>query len=167
MHARFVGDVLNYLINISFPAKIPMVRNEAVLEFLIDVPARLAHRGGGKFMATITLDILIYSCGIPLFISLMLATPGIMSRWAEILKGLCWLVVYEVLAMYVSACYNTINMLHIIGADTRWLLDLPWNPHLNLFAQTTFALVLPSALAVFLWAAYHSDYFMLQHSELD
>ena len=27
-------------------------------------------------MATITLDILIYSCGIPLFLALMLATPG-------------------------------------------------------------------------------------------
>jgi hypothetical protein len=48
-------------------------------------------------------------------------------------------------------------MLHMIGADTHWLFGLPWSPQLNLLAQTTFALVLPSALAVFLWAALNAS----------
>lgn len=167
MHAKLVGNMLHYLINASFPAKAPMVQNGAVLEFLMSVPAGLSKRGGdGSIMATITLDILIYSCGIPLFVALMLATPGFLARWVDILKGLVWLLAYEVLAMYVSVCNNTLNMLHIIGADTRWLFGLPWSPHLNLLAQTTFALVLPSALAIFLWAAFHSD-FMIQNQSLD
>jgi hypothetical protein len=113
-------------------------------------------------MAAITLDILIYSCGIPLFFALMLATPGITSHWRSPLKGLGVLLLYEVAALFVSACYNTLNLLHMIGADTRWLFGLPWSPQLNLLAQTTFALVLPSALAVFLWATFNGEFIRSQ-----
>lgn len=109
-------------------------------------------------MATVTLDILIYSCGIPLFFSLMLATPGIRDRWYSVLKGLACMLLYEIVALFISACYNTLNMLHLIGADTRWLWGLPWNPQLNLLAQTAFALVLPSALAIFIWAMLNEDF---------
>jgi hypothetical protein len=116
-------------------------------------------------MATITLDVLIYSCGIPLFLALMLATPGIKARWQSLLGGLGVLLIYEVAALFVSACYNTLNMLHMIGADTRWLFGLPWSPQLNLLAQTTFALVLPSALAVFLWAGLNGDFIRSQAAE--
>jgi hypothetical protein len=95
----------------------------------------------------------------------MLATPGIKTRWQSLLGGLGILLIYEVAALYVSACYNTLNMLHMIGADTRWLFGLPWSPQLNLLAQTTFALVLPSALAVFLWAALNGDFIRSQAAE--
>ena len=159
VHAELLGQLLQWLVNVSFPVKVPMVRKEAVLEFLLSVPASLSRRGGeGSVMATITLDILIYSCGIPLFLALMVATPGILSRWRSLLVGLGWLLAYEVVALFVSTCYNTLNMLHMIGADTRWLFGLPWSPQLNLLAQTTFALVLPSALAVFLWASLNGDF---------
>jgi hypothetical protein len=158
-HAELVGQILQWLVNASFPVKVPMVRKEGVLEFLLSVPASLSRRGGdGSVMATITLDILIYSCGIPLFFALMLATPRVLGRWRSLLVGLGWLLVYEVVALFVSTCYNTLNMLHMIGADTGWLFGLPWSPQLNLLAQTTFALVLPSALAVFLWASLSGDF---------
>ena len=69
---RFAGQVMHWLVNATFLVKVPMVRTEAVLEFLLSVPASLSRRGvDGSAMATITLDILIYSCGIPL----ILATP--------------------------------------------------------------------------------------------
>lgn len=162
-HAEVIGQVLQWLVNASFPVHVPMVRKGAVLEFLLSVPASMSRRGGdGIVQATITLDILIYSCGIPLFLALMLATPGILSRWRSVLMGLGYLLIYEVTALFVSTCYNTLNMLHMIGADTRWLFGLPWNPQLNLLAQTTFALVLPSALAVFLWAAFNGDFVQSQ-----
>lgn len=158
-HAEVIGQVMQWLVNATFPVKVPMVRKDAVLEFLLTVPATLSRQGGdGAIMATITLDILIYSCGIPLFLALMLATPGIRSRWPSVLKGLGWMLLYEVVALFISACYNTINMLHLIGADTRWLWGLPWNPQLNLLAQTAFALVLPSALAIFIWAMLNEDF---------
>ena len=167
-HAELVGQFMQWLVNATFPVKVPMVRKEAVLEFLLSVPAALSRRGGdGSIMATITLDILIYSCGIPLFLALMLATPGIKTRWQAVLGGLGVLLIYEVTALFVSACYNTLNMLHLIGADTRWLFGLPWSPQLNLLAQTTFALVLPSALAVFLWAGLNADFIRSQSSGLD
>ena len=157
-HAELVGQVMQWLVNTAFPIHVPMVRKEAVLEFLLSVPASLSQRGGdGTIQATITLDILIYSCGIPLFLALMLATPGILSRWRSSLLGLGVLLTYEVTALFVSACYNTLNMLHMIGADTHWLFGLPWSPQLNLLAQTTFALVLPSALAIFLWATLNAS----------
>ena len=162
-HAEGVGQVMQWLVNASFPIHVPMVRKDAVLEFLLSVPASMSRRGGdGLIQATITLDILIYSCGIPLFLALMLATPGILPRWRSVLMGLGWLLIYEVVALFVSTCYNTLNMLHMIGADTRWLFGLPWNPQLNLLAQTTFALVLPSALAVFLWAAFNGEWIQAQ-----
>jgi len=88
----------------------------------------------------------------------MLATPGVLRRWRDLLTGLGALFIYEIIAMFVSAGYNTLTLLHNIGADTRWLFGLPWSPHLNLLAQTTFALVLPSALAVFLWVAFNGDF---------
>lgn len=162
-HAELVGQIMQWLVNLTFPIHVPMVRKEAVLEFLLSVPASLSRQGGdGSVMATITLDILIYSCGIPLFFALMLATPGIKSRWRSPLKGLGVLLLYEVAALFVSACYNTLNLLHMIGADTRWLFGLPWSPQLNLLAQTTFALVLPSALAVFLWATFNGEFIRSQ-----
>lgn len=158
-HAELIGQVMQWLVNTTYPVNVPMVRKEGVLEFLLSVPASLSRRGGeGSVMATITLDILIYSCGIPLFLALMLATPGFLGRWRSVLIGLGWLLAYEVVALFVSTCYNTLNMLHMIGADTGWLFGLPWSPQLNLLAQTTFALVLPSALAVFLWAALNGDF---------
>ena len=157
-HAELVGQIMQWLVNATFPIHVPMVRKEAVLEFLLSVPASMSRRGGdGLVQATITLDILIYSCGIPLYLALMLATPGILSRWRPVLMGLGCLLIYEVTALFVSTCYNTLNMLHMIGADSHWLFGLPWSPQLNLLAQTTFALVLPSALAVFLWAALNAD----------
>jgi len=165
-HAEVIGQVMQGLVNAIFPVKVPMVRKEAVLEFLLSVPASLSRRGGdGSIMATITLDVLIYSCGIPLFLALMLATPGIKARWQSLLGGLGVLLIYEVAALFVSACYNTLNMLHMIGADTRWLFGLPWSPQLNLLAQTTFALVLPSALAVFLWAGLNGDFIRSQAAQ--
>ena len=165
-HAEVIGQVMQGLVNATFPVKVPMVRKEAVLEFLLSVPASLSRRGGdGSIMATITLDVLIYSCGIPLFLALMLATPGIKARWQSLLGGLGVLLIYEVAALFVSACYNTLNMLHMIGADTRWLFGLPWSPQLNLLAQTTFALVLPSALAVFLWAGSNGDFIRSQAAQ--
>lgn len=100
---RFAGQVMHWLVNATFLVKVPMVRTEAVLEFLLSVPASLSRRGvDGSAMATITLNILIYSCGIPL----ILATPP----------------------LFVSACNNTLDMLHMNGADTRWLFGLPWSP---------------------------------------
>ena len=165
VHAELIGQVMQGLVNASFPVKLPMERKEAVLEFLLSVPAALSRRGGdGNIMATITLDVLIYSCGIPLFVALMLATPGILGRWRSLLVGLGCLLVYEIVALYVSTCYNTLNMLHMIGADTHWLFGLPWSPQLNLLAQTTFALVLPSAIAVFLWAGLNEDFIRSQSS---
>lgn len=161
-HAEVVGQVLQWLVNATYPIHVPMVRKEAVLQFLLSVPASLSRRGGdGSIMATITLDVLIYSCGIPLFLAFMLSTPGIKARWQRALGGLTVLLIYEVAALFVSACYNTLNMLHMIGADTRWLFGLPWSPQLNLLAQTTFALVLPSAMAVFLWALLNTDFLEL------
>ena len=167
-HAEVVGEVLHWLVNATFPTDVSMMRKEAVLEFLLSVPASLSRRGGdGSIMATITLDILIYSCGIPLFLALMLATPGIKTRWQPVLGGLGVLLIYEVAALFVSACYNTLNLLHMIGADTRWLFGLPWSRQLNLLAQTTFALVLPSALAVFLWAAFNGEFIRSQSPGLE
>lgn len=168
VHAAPVGLILQGLVNATYPIEVPLVQRGGVLELLVQVPAALSKRGGeGQIAANVTLDILIYSCGIPLFLALMLATPGIRRRWRSVLMGLAVLLVYELVALYVSACYNTLNMLHIIGADTRWLMGLPWSPHLNLLAQTTFALVLPSALAVFLWAAFNEDFIRSQSSGLD
>lgn len=162
-HAELIGQVLQWLVNFSFPVHVPMVRKDTVLEFLLSVPASMSRRGGdGLIQATITLDILIYSCGIPLFLALMLATPALLSRWRSMLMGLVCLLLYEVVALFVSTCYNTLNMLHMIGADTRWLFGLPWNPQLILLAQTTFALVMPSALAVFLWAAFNKEFIRVQ-----
>jgi hypothetical protein len=162
-HASLAGVGLQYLVNATYPIHVPMVQKGAVLEFLLEVPAALSRNGGaGVIRATITLDLLIYSCGIPLFLALMLGTPELLRRWRDVLKGLGALLVYEIIALYVSACYNTLNMLHIIGADTRWLMGLPWNEHLNLLAQTAFALVLPSALAVFLWAGFNDAFILDQ-----
>lgn len=159
VHAEVIGQIMQWLVNATFPVKVSMVRKNAVLEFLLSVPAALSRQGGdGAIMATVTLDILIYSCGIPLFFSLMLATPGIRDRWYSVLKGLACMLLYEIVALFISACYNTLNMLHLIGADTRWLWGLPWNPQLNLLAQTAFALVLPSALAIFIWAMLNEDF---------
>jgi hypothetical protein len=105
VHAEAVGQVMQWLVNATFPVDVPMVRKEAVLEFLLSVPASLSRRGGdGTIQATITLDILIYSCGIPLFLALMLATPDILSRWRSVLVGLGVLLIYEVTALFVSAC---------------------------------------------------------------
>lgn len=158
-HAAIVGEVLQFTVNASFPVKVPMVRNGASLNLILQVPAAMSSRGGeGAMQASITLDILIYSCGIPLFMALMLGTPGWLRRWPALLRGLGVLIVYELIALFVSTCYNALNFLHVIGADTRWLLGLPWSPHLNLLAQTTFALVLPSAMAIFLWAAFNGDF---------
>jgi hypothetical protein len=158
-HAGLAGFILQFLINASYPIFVPMVQKAAVLEFVLEIPAAMSRRGGdGSFLATITLDLLIYSCGIPLFLALMLATPGVLMRWRDLLTGLGVLFIYESIAMFVSAGYNTLTLLHNIGADTRWLFGLPWSPHLNLLAQTTFALVLPSALAVFLWVAFNGDF---------
>lgn len=47
-------------------------------------------------------------------------------------------------------------------SGSRWLFGLPWSPQLNLLAQTTFALVLPSALDVFLWAALNEAFIRSQ-----
>lgn len=158
-HARLAGFLLQFLINASYPVFVPMLQKAAVLEFILEIPAAMSRRGGdGSFQATITLDLLIYSCGIPLFLALMLATPGVLRRWRDLLVGLGTLFIYEIIAMFVSASYNTLTLLHSIGADTRWLFGLPWSPYLNLLAQTTFALVLPSALAVFLWAAFNGNF---------
>ena len=158
-HAEVIGQLMQWLVNSTYPIKVPMVRKDHILEFLLSVPASMSQQGGdGTIMATITLDILIYSCGIPLFMALMLGTPGIKSHWHRLLKGLGWMLFYEVVALNISVCYNTLNMLHLIGADTRWLWGLPWNPQLNLLAQTAFALVLPSALAIFIWAMLNEDF---------
>lgn len=167
-HAGVIGQVMQWLINLTFPIHVPMVRKQAVLEFLLSMPASMSRRGGdGLIQATITLDILIYSCGIPLFLALMLATPGTMTRWRSVLMGLGCLLIYEVVALFVSTCYNTLNMLHMIGADPGWLFGLPWSPQFNLLAQTTFALVLPSALAVFLWATFNPRWMAEQHASVE
>ncbi len=159
IHASVVSPFLQWLVNATYPIHVPMVQKGGVLEWMLQVPAALSKRGGdGLIAATITLDILIYSCGIPLFMALMLATPGVWRRWRALLMGLALLGGYELIALYVSTIYNTLNLLHIIGADSHWLMGLPWSPQLNLLAQTTFALVLPSAMAVFLWAAFNEEF---------
>jgi hypothetical protein len=168
IHASLVGPFLQWLVNASYPIHVPLVEKGSVLELMLELPASISRRGGpGVVRSNITLDILIYSCGIPLFAALMLATPGILSRWRYLVFGLGGLLIYEVAALYVSACYNTLNVLHMIGADSGWLMGLPWSPQLNLLAQTTFALVFPSALAVFLWAAFNEDFIRSQSSGLE
>lgn len=165
MHASLVSPFLQWLVNASYPIHVPLVEKGSVLELMLEVPAAISRRGGpGVVRSNITLDILIYSCGIPLFVALMLATPGILGRWRSLLVGLGCLLVYEIVALYVSTCYNTLNMLHMIGADTHWLFGLPWSPQLNLLAQTTFALVFPSAIAVFLWAGLNEGFIRSQSS---
>lgn len=152
-HATALGAPVLGLVNATYPTPVTLDQKGAVLNFLLKVPAALSPRagGGGYIMATITMDILIYSCGMPLFLALMLGSQGRAIQWKAVLLGLGIMWVYEFTAIYVSIVYNTLNFLHMIGADTRWLLGLPWSPYLNLLAQTTFALVLPSALAIFLW----------------
>lgn len=162
-HAGLAGEVLQFMVNASFPVRVPVVQRAGVLELILEVPASLSRRGGdGQIQATITLDILMYSCGMPLFFALMLATPGGWRRWQSLLKGLGLFLVYEFAALYVSTCYNTLNLLHWIGAEPGWLFGLPWNPHLNLLAQTAFALVLPSAIGIFLWAGFNAAFIAAQ-----
>ncbi len=158
--AMLMAAALKPLIGLTFPVDVPSLERGSVLTYGIEVPARLTAQGGeGSFFGTITLDVLIYSCGIPLFMAMMLSSLEYRWPWRSLLGGVAWLLLFEAAALYVSLCYNTLNMLHTLGVDTHWLMGLPWNAHLSIFAQTTFALVFPSALAVIVWAAFNPAYF--------
>lgn len=160
--ALLMAAILKPLIGLTFPVEVPSLQKGSVLTYLLQVPATVTAEGGeGSFLGTITLDVLIYSCGIPLFMAMMLSSLEYGRQWWSLLGGVAWLLLFETSALYVSLCYNAVNMLHAIGADTHWLMGLPWNAHFSLFAQTTFALVFPSALAVMVWAAFNPAYFSL------
>ena len=106
--AGLVREALQFAVNATFPIPVPVVQKGGVLELILEVPAALSRQGGdGQIQATITLDILMYGCGMPLFVALMLATPGGWRRWQSLLKGLGLLVAYTFVALYVSTCYNT------------------------------------------------------------
>lgn len=158
--AVLLAVLLKPIVALTFPVDVPSLQKGSVLTFMLGVPASLSARGGeGSYMATITLDVLIYGCGIPLFIAMMLASLEYRRQLWNLVMGTILLLLFEVAALYVSLCYNTINMLHAIGADPRWLMGLPWSAHFSLFAQTTFALIFPSALSVMIWATLNPAYF--------
>lgn len=39
VHAEVIGQIMQWLVNATFPVKVSMVRKNAVLEFLLSVPA--------------------------------------------------------------------------------------------------------------------------------
>lgn len=158
VHVSLTGMLVRELVDMSFPVKVQMWEHYSSLVFEIPLSTGQTNADGSLLIlgtAKIEIDVLQHGVGLPLFIAMMLGTPDASGRDLSIPVGVGILLAYEFVVVYCFVILGLIRVLHSLGVDTPILFGLSWHPQIISLALVLGKLVLPTFLAIVLWAVFN------------